>query len=60
MMIPAVVGAEAVAVVEGALHLRARSRTRRPAPGPLSGPAQFPRVQGHCRWYGRRGTTTTA
>jgi hypothetical protein len=40
----ATVGAVAVAVVEGALLLRERSRTRRLVPGPLSGPAQSPRI----------------
>jgi hypothetical protein len=40
--VPTVVGAEAAAVAEGALHLRARSKTRRPIPGLPSGPAQSP------------------
>jgi hypothetical protein len=34
MVVPAVVGAEAAAVMEGTLLLRAQSRTWRPIPGP--------------------------
>jgi hypothetical protein len=41
-VVPAVVGAKVVAEEEGALHLRARSRTRRPVPRPPSGPARSP------------------
>jgi hypothetical protein len=41
-VIPAVVGVEAATAMEGALHLRVRSRTWRPVPGPPSGPAQSP------------------
>jgi hypothetical protein len=48
-MVPVVMGAEAVVAVEGALHLRERSRIWRPVPGPLSGPARSPRVRGCCR-----------
>jgi hypothetical protein len=44
MAVPTAVGTEAVAIVEGALHLRAQSRTQRPVLGPLSGPAQSPQV----------------
>jgi hypothetical protein len=58
-VVPAVVGMEAAAAVEGALHLRARSRTWRPVPGPPSGPARSPQVRDHCGWCGRRGTTVT-
>jgi hypothetical protein len=56
----AVVGVEAAAAMEGTLLLRVRSRMRRPVTGPPSGPGRSPQVQGHCEWYGRRGTTTTA
>jgi hypothetical protein len=41
-VVPAVVGAKVVAEEEDALHLRARSRTRRPVPRPPSGPARSP------------------
>jgi hypothetical protein len=60
MVVDVVVGTEAAAAMEGALLLRAQSRTWRPVPRPLSGPAQPPRVRGHCGWCGRRGMTTTA
>jgi hypothetical protein len=55
MAVPAATDVEAAAATEGALLLRARSRTRRPVPGPSSGPARSPRVRGHCRRCGRRG-----
>jgi hypothetical protein len=54
MAVPAAAG------VEGALLLRARSRTRRPVPGPPSGPARSPRVRGCCGRCGRRGMDVTA
>jgi hypothetical protein len=60
MVVPAMVGAEAAAAAEGALHPRARSRTWRLVLGLPSGPARSPRVRGHCRWCGRRETTATA
>jgi hypothetical protein len=60
MVVPAVVGAEAVAAAEGTLHLRARSRTRWPVLGTPSGPARSPRVRGRCERCRRRGTTATA
>jgi hypothetical protein len=60
MVVPTTAGVEAAAVAEGALLLRARSRTRRPVPGPPSGPARSPRVQGRCGRCGRRGMTATA
>jgi hypothetical protein len=60
MTAPVVVGVEAAATTEGALHLRALSRTWRPIPGPSSGPTQFPRVLGHCGQCGRGGMTVTA
>jgi hypothetical protein len=44
----------------GRPYLRAWSSTRRSVPGPLSGLARSPRVQGCCGWCGRRGTTVTA
>jgi hypothetical protein len=44
MAVPTAVGMEAAAAMEGALLLRAWSRTRRPVPGPPSGPARSPRV----------------
>jgi hypothetical protein len=44
MMVPAAVVTEAAAVAEGALLLRAWSRTRMPVPGPPSCPALSPRV----------------
>jgi hypothetical protein len=44
MAVPAMVGVEVAAAAEGALHLRARCRTRRPIPGSLSGPAHSHRV----------------
>jgi hypothetical protein len=58
--VPAVVGTEAVATAEGALHLRAWSKTQRPIPGPPSGPARSPRVRGCCGRCGRRETTAIA
>jgi hypothetical protein len=60
MAVPAMVGAEVAAAMEGVVHLRARSRTGRPVLGSPSGPARSPRVQGHCGWCGRRGMTATA
>jgi hypothetical protein len=60
MAVPSATGVEAAAAAEGALLLRARSRTRRPIPGPPSGPARSPRVRGHCGRCGRRGMTATA
>jgi hypothetical protein len=57
MAVPAATDVEAAAVTEGALLLRARSRTRRHVPGPSSGSARSPRVQGRCRRCGRRGMT---
>jgi hypothetical protein len=60
MVVPAAAGVEAAAATEGALLLRARSRTRRPIPGLPSGPARSPRVRGHCGRCGRRGMTATA
>jgi hypothetical protein len=54
--VPTVVGVEAAAAMEGALLLRAR----RPVPGPPSGSARSPRVQGRCGRCGRRGTIVTA
>jgi hypothetical protein len=44
MVVPTVAGVEAAAAAEGALLLRARSRTRRHVPGPPSGPARSPQV----------------
>jgi hypothetical protein len=45
---------------EDALLLRVQIRTWRPVLGPPSCPVQSPRVQGCCRWCGRRGTTVSA
>jgi hypothetical protein len=59
MAVPAAVSAEAALAVEGALLLRAQSRTRKPIPGPPSGPAQSPRVRGHFGRCGRRETAAT-
>jgi hypothetical protein len=50
----------AAVATEGTLLLMVRSRTRRHIPVPSSCPARSPQVQGHCRWCGRRGMTTTA
>jgi hypothetical protein len=60
MAVPTAAGVEAVAAAEGALLLRAWSRTRRPVPGPSSGPARSPRVRGRCGRCGRRGMAATA
>jgi hypothetical protein len=60
MTVPAVVGTEMSATAEGTLHLRTQSRTRKPVPVPLSGPARSPRVRGRCERCERRGTTATA
>jgi hypothetical protein len=56
MAVPAMVGAEVAAAMEGVVHLRAQSRTGRPVLGPPSGPARPPRVQGHCGWCGMAAT----
>jgi hypothetical protein len=45
---------------EDALLLRVQIRTWRPVLGPPSCPVQSPRVQGCCRWCGRRGMTVSA
>jgi hypothetical protein len=42
MALPATAGVETAAAAEGALLVRARSRTRWPIAGMLSGPAQSP------------------
>jgi hypothetical protein len=60
MAVPTTVGVEAAAAEEGALLLRARSRTRRPVPGLPSCPARSPRVRGRCGRCGRRRMAVTA